>query len=176
MLVERLNPARSLTHHPLVQVMMGWQNLPWQHDDTAAGLVLGELEITPLPVDTRSARMDLAFSLAERRTATGAPAGIGGIVEFRTDVFDATTVAQLVDRLQRMLTAMTADPARTLASLDLLDPAERTRLHTLGNAGALTAAPQPMSMTELFAGQVARIPDAVAISGERSLTLSLIHI
>ncbi|WP_304118836.1 non-ribosomal peptide synthetase, partial [Mycolicibacterium bacteremicum] len=169
-LVERLNPARSLTHHPLVQVMMGWQNLPWQHDDTAAGLVLGELEITPLPVDTRSARMDLAFSLAERRTATGAPAGIGGIVEFRTDVFDATTVAQLVDRLQRMLTAMTADPARTLASLDLLDPAERTRLHTLGNAGALTAAPQPMSMTELFAGQVARIPDAVAISGERSLT------
>jgi len=24
-LVERLNPTRSLTHHPLVQVIFGWQ-------------------------------------------------------------------------------------------------------------------------------------------------------
>ena len=27
-LVERLNPTRSLNHHPLVQVMLAWQNLP----------------------------------------------------------------------------------------------------------------------------------------------------
>ena len=28
-LVERLNPTRSLAHHPLVQVVLAWQNLPW---------------------------------------------------------------------------------------------------------------------------------------------------
>ena len=35
---------------------------------------------------------DLAFSLAERWTEAGVPAGIGGSVEFRTDVFDAASI------------------------------------------------------------------------------------
>ncbi|MCV7177634.1 condensation domain-containing protein, partial [Mycolicibacterium sphagni] len=40
-LVERLNPTRSLTHHPLIQVMLTWQNLPWRSGDPVAGLKLG---------------------------------------------------------------------------------------------------------------------------------------
>src|ERR1700744_6124894 len=145
-LVERINPTRSLTHHPLVQVMLGWQNLPWQNEDTAAGLVLGDLEITPLPVDTHSARMDLAFSLSERWTRTGEPAGISGIVEFRTDVYDAESVAALADRLRRVLLAMTANPARALSSLDVLDAGELDRLDVLGNRAVLTADGYPAAI------------------------------
>ena len=96
-LVERLNPTRSLTHHPLIQVMSAWQNLPGQDIDSTAGLALGDLQVTPVPVDTRTARMDLAFSLAERWTVAGEPAGIGGTVEFRTDVFDAASI-EVLDR------------------------------------------------------------------------------
>ena len=120
-LVERLNPTRSLTHHPLVQVMLAWQNVPGHDNDPAAGLALGDLQVTPLPVDTHTARMDLAFSLAERWTEAGEPAGIGGTVEFRTDVFDADSIEALIERLRRVLVAMTADPARRLSSIDVLD-------------------------------------------------------
>ena len=40
-LVERLNPTRSLTHHPLVQVMLAWQNFPGQHDEARRRVGLG---------------------------------------------------------------------------------------------------------------------------------------
>ena len=117
-----------LTHHPLVQVMLAWQNLPGQDNDPAAGLALGDLQVTPLPADTHTARMDLTFSLAERWTEAGEPAGIGGAVEFRTDVFDAASIEALIERLQRVLVAMTADPTRRLSSMDLLDAGEHARL------------------------------------------------
>ena len=139
-LVERLNPTRSLTHHPLVQVMLAWQNLPGQDHDPAAGLALGDLQVTPLPADTHTARMDLAFSLAERWTEAGEPAGIGGVVEFRTDVFDAASIEALIERLRRVVAAITADPARRLSSIDVLDAGEHARLDEIGNRAVLTAA------------------------------------
>ena len=84
-------------------------------------MALGDLQVTPLPVDTHTARMDLTFSLAERCTEAGEPAGIAGTVEFRTDVFDAASIEALIERLERVLVAMTADPTRRLSSVDLLD-------------------------------------------------------
>ncbi len=163
-LVERLNPVRSLTHHPLIQVLLAWQNFAGRHADPAAGLTLGEVEVTPVAVDTQSARMDLTLSLAERFTEAGEPAGIGGVVEFRTDVFDAASIEALVSRWQRVLMAMTADPARRLCSIDLLDEAERARLDRIGNRAVLRApAPTAVSVPELFAAQVDDHPHAPAL-------------
>lgn len=156
LLVERLNPIRSLAHHPLVQVSMTWQNLREHGNDPAARLDLGDLQVTQLPLETRTARMDLTFSLGERFTEDGAPAGIGGAVEFRTDVFDAKTVAGLVGRLERVLAVMTTDPAVRLSSVDVLDAAERAHLDALGNRAALAAPTAGVSVPELFARQVAR--------------------
>ena len=175
LLVERLNPSRSMTHHPLVQVMLAWQNFAG-HDDPAAGLALEGLQVTSVPVESESARMDLVFSLAERWSETNEPAGIGGRVEFRTDVFDAGSIETLIERLQRVLVALTADPTRSLSSVDLLDEAEHARLDEMGNRAVLAKpvtgrASEPVSVPVLFAEQVARVPEAVALTcGDLSVT------
>ncbi|WP_438268932.1 amino acid adenylation domain-containing protein [Mycobacterium avium] len=83
--------------------------------------------------------------------------------------FDATDLAE---RLQRILAAMAADPARLLSSLDVLRDPEHAQLEALGNTAVLTRTPGPaVSVPELFATQVARAPQDVALVGEgRSLT------
>ena len=162
-LVERLNPARSMAHHPLVQVMLAWQNFAG-HDNELAGLALGDLQVQPMPVDTRTARIDLTFSLAERWSEAGEPAGIGGAVEFRTDVFETASIEALIERLGRVVVAMTADPTRRLSSIDVLDAGEHARLDGWGNRAVLTRPATPVSIPELFGAQVARTPEAVAVT------------
>ncbi|WP_458695270.1 non-ribosomal peptide synthetase [[Mycobacterium] appelbergii] len=168
-LVDRINPSRSLTHHPLIQVMFAWQNFAVKdRGESAAESVLSDVTLSPLSSDTHSARMDLAFSLEERFTSSGEPAGIGGMVEFRTDVFDRERIQSLVDRLQRVVMALIADPGRAVSSVDVLDTDERVVLDGLGNVAMLTETVDPASVPELFVQQVLRTPSAVAVRFEGS--------
>ncbi len=93
-------------------------------------------------------------------------------MEFRTDVFDAASIETLIERWRRVLVAVTADPGRPLSSIDLLDAGEQARLDGWGNRAVLTRpATTPVSVPVLFAAQVARTPEAVALScGENSWT------
>src|ERR1700757_1824823 len=68
---------------------------------------------------------------------------------------------------------MTADPTRRLSSINLLDAGEHARLDEFGNRAVLTTQPAPVavSVPVLFAAQVARTPEAVALScGEHAWT------
>ncbi|ORA60690.1 non-ribosomal peptide synthetase [Mycobacteroides franklinii] len=95
---------------------------------------------------------------------------LGLRVEFDTDVFELADIETVVEKFRQVLTAMTADPATRLSSIDLLDAREHDRLDKWGNRAVLTR-PEPAltSIPELFAAQVARAPEAIAITcGERS--------
>ncbi|ORW90518.1 hypothetical protein AWC27_10785 [Mycobacterium szulgai] len=165
LLVDRLHPTRSMTHSPLIQVILTWQNFARQINDPAAGVVLGDLDVTYTTLDTQTAVMDLVFSLTELWTSAGEPAGITGGVEFRTDVFDTASIETLIVRLERVLVEMTADPGRRLSSVDLLDADEHARLDLWGNSAVLSAvSATPVSIPSVFAMHVARSPSAVALS------------
>ncbi|MEB3980486.1 AMP-binding protein, partial [Mycobacterium sp. 663a-19] len=73
-------------------------------------------------------------------------------------------VSNLVARLERVLVAMTADPMRALSSIDVLDAGEHARLDEIGHRAVLGApGPAAVSIPVLWAAQVGRSPDAVAL-------------
>jgi amino acid adenylation domain-containing protein/non-ribosomal peptide synthase protein (TIGR01720 family) len=76
-------------------------------------------------------------------------------------------VADLAARLRRVLVAMAAHPMRRLSSVDLLGGAERAGLDGWGNRAVLTRpVAGSVSIPALFGAQVARVPEAVAVSFE----------
>ncbi|WP_416071302.1 amino acid adenylation domain-containing protein, partial [Streptomyces sp. NY05-11A] len=163
-LVEVLNPARSLSHHPLFQVMLALQNAP------GGGFGLAGLTTEPVAVPTGTARCDLTLSLAERYADDGAPEGLVGAVEYATDLFDAPTVATLVSRWIRLLEAVVARPGEPIGGIDLLSDEERHRL-LVGHNDTGAVLPVVRSLPELFAERVRATPDAVAVaSGGDTLT------
>src|SRR5881398_3839270 len=87
-LVEVLNPARSLSRHPLFQVMLAFE----AGEAGASTLELPGLSVTPQPIATASAKFDLSVGLVERRLADGTPGGIDGVLEYTSDLFDEATV------------------------------------------------------------------------------------
>ena len=190
-LVEVLNPARSLSRHPLFQVM-----LAFEAGSGGRALELDGLTAEPQPIVTGSAKFDLSLGLVEQRSATGAPAGIEGVLEYSSDLFDEGSVAVLGQRLLRLLGAVAASPDVALGEIDILEAFERDTILRGWNAtgrviepslaggdgvaaedaaaaaaGSAEEGASPATLPSLFAAQAVRTPDAVAvIFGDRELT------
>ncbi|WP_081287064.1 condensation domain-containing protein, partial [Mycobacterium colombiense] len=85
--------------------------------------------------------------------------------------FSDLDVVGLAERLERVLVGMTVDVGQSLSSIEVLDEAERAHLDEVGNRAVLTKPCASTSIPELFGGQVARVPEAVALSFDgRSMT------
>ncbi|MGW7050047.1 amino acid adenylation domain-containing protein, partial [Streptomyces avermitilis] len=155
-LVEVINPQRSMSRHPLFQVMLAFQN------NTQPALNLPGLEASHQNLDGTAAKFDLTVNLGEHHTLEGRPNGLTGRIDYRTDLFDRHTAEALGARLMRVLEAVATTPDAPISSIDILDPTERHRLVTEWND---TARHLPASvLPELFEAQVASRPDAVAVT------------
>lgn len=72
-----------------------------------------------------SAGFDLTFGLFERRDADGTCRGLDGVVEYRTELFDRSTVEALCTRFTRLLRTAAATPDIPVHDIDLSGPEER---------------------------------------------------
>ncbi|MFF2965080.1 amino acid adenylation domain-containing protein, partial [Streptomyces sp. NPDC057963] len=168
-LVEVLNPARSMTRHPLFQVWLALDNTPDEKLD------LPGLGIAIEPTADAFSKFDLLLSMGERHDDDGAPAGVEGMARYNAGLFDHATVESALERLKRLLRASVADPGKPISQVDLLSAEERSRI--LGEWND-TDRPAPADLLpRMFEVQAARTPRAPAVSdGDTVLTYAELEI
>ncbi|HYG62552.1 MAG TPA: amino acid adenylation domain-containing protein, partial [Thermoanaerobaculia bacterium] len=150
-LVELLQPVRDLSHTPVFQVMLAYQN------DPLPPLELPELRLRVLEAESRAARFDLTVAL---RPVAGA---LAGVIEYAADLFDATTIDRLAGSFAALLETLAAEPESQIAALPVLTAAQRHQLLIEWNSTGLTVS--GLSVHDQLALQAARDPGALAVAG-----------
>ena len=150
MLVEVLQPERSMSHTPLFQVLFVLQNAPQEK------LELSGLTVELLDIDSGTAKFDLMLSLEESEN------GLEGICEYSTDLFDEGTIRRLLEHFQMLLEGAVNNPDEHLSQLPLLPQAERRQLLDEWNATA-ERYPSDMCVHELFAQQAEQMSGDIAV-------------
>ncbi|MBZ4422338.1 non-ribosomal peptide synthase/polyketide synthase [Myxococcus sp. RHSTA-1-4] len=159
-LVEALQPSRDLSRHPLFQVLFTLQNAP------VTPLVLPSLAATPLELEKRVSKFDLALSLS------GQDSGFAGSLEYSEALFEPGTVARMVSGYLRVLEAMVAHPGARVGDVELLEAGERERLLVEWNRTAKEYAPRGQCAHEVFEAWADAKPGAEAVWSASGATLT----
>ena len=157
--VAALQPARTLSHSPVFQVMFVLQN-------AAAEVRLPDLTLTEQQVPPSTAQFDLLLSLQESAS------GISGSLNFAIDLWHRETIERWGGYFKALLTGMIRESQLSFSRLPWMSEHEKRQVLEGFNA---THAPYSREklIHELFEEQVERSPQASAVVYEdRSLTYS----
>jgi len=152
-LVEDLQPARTANHPPLFQVLFVFQNAP------AVTVRPRGIELTPEEVREGLAPLDLTIEV--RETDDGAHCWF----EYKTELFDAATIARMAERFRLLLESISIDGGQKISTLQFLTPDERHPLAPESSIAIEYSSRQ--CVHELFEAQVERTPSAIAVVHEK---------
>lgn len=158
MLVDHLQPERDLSHTPLFQVMFVFQNAPREN------MRLSDLKLSWFNVESGTAKYDLTFALAESST------GLGGLVEFKTDLFESATIERMIEHFVILLEGIVVNPESRISEYPLLTDPERRRL-LVECTGRKPDRSNQHCIHELFERRAESDPERVAVVlGQQTLT------
>ncbi|MFD0888964.1 condensation domain-containing protein, partial [Streptosporangium algeriense] len=155
--VEALRPERDPSRPVLAEATVSLIGAPPRPVEVP-GLRIEEIDPPVVTVDA-----DVSFEFAERDGALVAHVG------YTTDLFTEATAERMAGHLLTLLRGVTDRPEAPLATVPMTSGEETRRLVT--EWGGTFEHPAPRTVPELFADQVARDPDAVALVSEEG-TLS----
>ncbi|TQM31121.1 non-ribosomal peptide synthetase [Nocardia bhagyanarayanae] len=155
-LAEQLVPVRDPAHSPIFQVFFAWET-----SRASTGALLAELPDDSLRLETSTLRqggapLDLMLMVAERERTLSA------VLQYNTDLFDASMIRRLADHFAVLLDAAIATPHRAIGSLPILTPAEVLDM-ARWNATRIDEF-QDHCLPRLIRDQVLRSPHATAVS------------
>ncbi|MEM7307339.1 MAG: amino acid adenylation domain-containing protein [Planctomycetota bacterium] len=111
-ILEAVRLDRDLEGAPFAQVAFALQNAPTGRAE------IDELTLSIEPLETGTAKTDLALMLDEPDSAFGDEAGgLSGTLEFATDLFDRASAASIASAFEHAVEAVCADPSRTVGAL-----------------------------------------------------------
>lgn len=148
-LVEELQPARSLNHSPLFQVMFSLQNF------SSGSQEMREIKATPYEIPHTTAKFDLWLNLQETSQ------GLEGHIEYNTDLFDQITIDRLWQHFLCLMAGILAHPDQQLSELPLLTAEDQHQLLDQWNATQADL-PSELCLHHLIEAQARRTPDRIA--------------
>ncbi|QXI25594.1 non-ribosomal peptide synthetase [Pseudomonas vanderleydeniana] len=151
--VEAVNPARDTSYSPLFQVMLVLQNTP------GAAIEMPGLNLAPYATSSATAKFDLAFEWVEQAQ------GLQLVVEYNTDLFDASTVERLSGHYRQLLEQIAADAKQPIGTLQLLTEAEREQIVVDWNR-SVPLAREPGCVHRLIEERAAMAPHDCAVMCE----------
>ncbi|GAB7045589.1 non-ribosomal peptide synthetase [Catenuloplanes indicus] len=147
-IVELAAPPRDPGRNPLFQTMLVLNRGGGVRERHG-------LTVRPVPVRRDTSRLDLTIAIHEF------DAGLGGLADYNTDLFDESTVDRLIDRLWDTVHAMAVRGDARLSELDTLTAGERRDL-TAWNDTALDVG-AATTLHALVVARAAATPDALAV-------------
>src|SRR5579872_3623860 len=149
-LVEELQPERSMSRNPLVQVMLTVQNAPWKGMQLPAGMTIlgGEVPTT---------RFDLEVHVWEM----GEQVVVRCI--YSRDLFDEETVARMMRHYERLLDGGVKNPEEKVWRLPLMSEGERLEVLARSRGEEKEYADKDVCTHELIERQARKAPERVAV-------------
>lgn len=157
-LVRALADAEDRATPPLVQILFGFMPRGTRPEDTDFA------DRTLWNRSSHGARFDITMMLDDTRE------GLGGFVEYATEIYDTETIEALVARFLTLLDSQIADTTAPINRHDIMPPAERAQVAAMSR-GPQMGYPRDASIVQVFRAVARRQPkDSAVLHGERCLT------
>ena len=111
-IVQEIQPERSATQNPIVQVLFVMQNIPRPKRELAG------LQVEGFEVPVISSKFDMAVFVAER------PEELIGYWVYSTELFNRSTIQRMARQFGNLLESSVSEPDTRLSSLGMLSPEE----------------------------------------------------